>query len=134
MRSFDILFIIVPILIGAGFIFTFTMIFSPKLRSKFMGHQIKSMKYMLDDNKNNLSDMMSSASDVAITARERIMDEHEDTIRDLNTRDARTKKDSIEITARAIRDGLMGEKQYCKHCGQLIDTDSKFCKVCGKQQ
>jgi len=110
MRSFDILFIIVPILIGAGFIFTFTMIFSPKLRSKFMGHQIKSMKYMLDDNKNNLSDMMSSASDVAITARERIMDEHEDTIRDLNTRDARTKKDSIEITARAIRDGLMGGK------------------------
>ena len=45
-------YIIVPILIGAGFIFTFTMIFSPKLRSKFMGHQIKSMKYMLDDNKN----------------------------------------------------------------------------------
>ena len=134
MRSFDILFVIVPILVGAGFIFTFLMIFSPKLRSKMMGHQIKSMKYMLDDNKENLSDIMSSASGVAITAKKRIMDEHEDTIRDLNTREAKTKKDGIEITARAVRDGLMGEKQYCKHCGELIDKDSKFCKVCGKQQ
>lgn len=134
MGSFDIMFIIVPILIGAGFIFTFAMIFSPKLRSKIMGHQIKSMKYMLDDNKDNLSDIMSSASDVAITARKRIMDEHEDTIRNLNTRDAITRKDGIEITAKAIRDGLVGEKQYCKHCGELIDKDSKFCKVCGKQQ
>ena len=23
---------------------------------------------------------------------------------------------------------------YCKHCGELIDEDSKFCNHCGKEQ
>lgn len=25
-------------------------------------------------------------------------------------------------------------KMYCKHCGVQIDSDSKFCKSCGKEQ
>ena len=66
MRFFDILFVIVPFLIGIGFIFTFTMIFSPKLRSKMMGNQIKSLKYMMEDNKDNLSDIMSNAGSSVI--------------------------------------------------------------------
>lgn len=134
MRFFDILFVIVPFLIGIGFIFTFAMIFSPKLRSKMMGNQIKSLKYMMEDNKDNLSDIMSNAGSSVINAKKKIMEEHEDSLQDLNTREANTRKDGIEITARAIRDGLVGEKGYCKHCGKLIDKDSKFCKECGKKQ
>lgn len=134
MDFFNILFVIVPIFIGVMFAFTFAMIFSPKLRSKILGHQIKSIKYMVEDNKDNFSDIISGAGDVIVNAKKNIMDAHEDTLRDLNTREANTKKDGIEITARAIKDGLVGEKQYCKHCGQLIDKDSKFCKVCGKEQ
>lgn len=130
----NILFVIVPIFIGIGFIFTFAMMFSPKLRSKMMGQQIKSLKYMMEDNKDDISDIVSNAGTASINAKKRIMDEHENTIRDLNTREANTRKDSIQITARAIRDGLLGEKQYCKHCGEFIDADSKFCKVCGKEQ
>ena len=26
------------------------------------------------------------------------------------------------------------QTMYCKHCGAKIDADSKFCKVCGKEQ
>ena len=26
------------------------------------------------------------------------------------------------------------EQIYCKHCGKLIDKDSKFCNKCGKEQ
>lgn len=40
--------------------------------------------------------------------------------------------DSIKIKAKAIKDGLSDEKMYCKHCGNLIDSDSTFCKKCGK--
>ena len=44
-------------------------------------------------------------------------------------------KDGIEITTRAIKDGLTkDERVYCKHCGSLIDKDSKFCKNCGGEQ
>jgi len=25
------------------------------------------------------------------------------------------------------------DKMYCKHCGAQIDSDSKFCKACGKE-
>ena len=38
---------IVPIFIGCMFIFTFGMILSPTLRSKFMGHQLKMQKKIL---------------------------------------------------------------------------------------
>ena len=130
----DILFIIVPIFIAMGFVFTFAMIFSSRFRAKMLGQQIKSIKYTVEENKENLSDIITAAGSVGINARKRIMDEHEDTLRDINAREANTKKDSIEITARAIRDGLLGEKMYCKHCGNSIDKDSKFCKVCGKEQ
>ena len=34
----------------------------------------------------------------------------------------------------AIKDGLSDNKMYCKHCGDLIDSDSEFCKHCGKRQ
>lgn len=37
--------------------------------------------------------------------------------------------------AKGIKEGLSEEDTvYCKHCGQLIDSDSRFCKSCGKQQ
>ena len=39
-----------------------------------------------------------------------------------------------EVT-KGIRNGLNEEdKMYCKHCGKLIDRNSKFCKECGKEQ
>jgi len=56
-----------------------------------------------------------------------------DVITDLNTKDALTKKEAINITSKAIKDGLFKNK-YCKYCGDLIDEDSIFCKKCGKKQ
>ena len=104
----QILFIIVPILIGAGFIFTFVMIFSPKFRGKMMSNQIKATKYMLD--------------------------ETEEDLRDMSTRGANISKEGIEITTRAIKDGLTKDRKHCKYCGEAIDEDSKYCKKCGERQ
>jgi len=105
---FDAMFIVIPVFIGIIFIVTIAMMISPKLRGKMMSRQIKSAKYMLD--------------------------QHEDTLKDLTKCQANIQKEGIEITARAIKEGLSGKKSYCKHCGTQIDKDSKFCKECGKEQ
>ena len=89
-------------------IFGFAMIFSPKLRAKFMGHQLKSTKYMLDQN--------------------------EELLKELNTKSANVSKEGIEIKARAMKNGFGPATNYCSSCGERIDTNSKFCKYCGEKQ
>lgn len=95
-------------------IFVYGVIFSPKMRSKFVGGQMKAQKQVLDD--------------------------HEDIMTDIATRSAKIKSGAIRETASAIREGLTGDSgsfgndAYCKHCGVAIDSDSKFCKKCGQEQ
>lgn len=131
---FDLMFIIVPIFIGCTFIFTFVMILSPKLRGKFMSRQLRATKYMIDESKDDITDIATTASDVLIKAQKNILDENEEVLKDIATRNANISKDSIEITARAIKDGLTKDTIFCKHCGKTIEEDSKYCKHCGQQQ
>ena len=44
---FDLVFVLAPIFVIGMFVFVFCMVLSPKLRSKFMGHQLKMQKQML---------------------------------------------------------------------------------------
>ena len=88
--------------------FTLLLFFCPKLRAKFFAHQIKAQKYMLEEN--------------------------EEMLKDINRKTANISKDGVEITARAVKKGFSGETIYCKHCGNSIDVDSRFCKTCGKEQ
>ena len=44
---------------------------------------------------------------------------------------AATTSEAVVTTAKAVREGLIGDTIYCKHCGKKVDTDSKFCKHCG---
>ena len=104
---FEFFFIIVAIIVGIIFILTLLMIVSPKIRAKFMSRQIKATKYMIDEVENDLTDIA--------------------------TKRANINKEGIEITAKAIKDGLK-DTVYCKYCGEKIDKDSKFCKICGKEQ
>ena len=89
-------------------IFGFAMIFSPKLRAKFMSHQLKASKYMMEEN--------------------------EELLKELSTKSANLSKDGIKIKAGAFKEGFSVGSIYCKHCGFAIDSDSKFCKACGKRQ
>lgn len=131
---FELMFTIVPIMVICTFVFTFAMMLSPKLRGKVMSKQLKATKYMMDESKNDLTDIATIAGNVAINSRKNILDENEETLRDMNTRGTNINKEGIEITARAIKDGLTQDSIYCKHCGRSIDEDSKFCKLCGKEQ
>lgn len=131
---FELMFTIVPIMVICIFIFTFAMVLSPKLRGKFMSRQLKATKYMFDESKEDLAEIATIAGNVSINSRKNILDANEDTLRDITTRSANINKEGIEITARAIKDGLTGTTIFCKHCGKSIDEDSKFCKFCGKEQ
>lgn len=130
----EILFYIVPILIGITFIMTIALMISPKLRGKLMSRQIKATKHMMDYSKEDLKDILSTSADIGINAEKEILDNNEETMMENATRKANINKKGIEITANAIKEGLNGSKIYCKHCGKLIDDDSKFCKSCGKEQ
>ena len=75
-----------------------------------MSRQIKATKYMVDESKEDLQDISTNMADAT--------------------------KDGIETTVRAIKKGIVDDEKdiYCKHCGNKIDSDSKFCKNCGKEQ
>ena len=105
---FEIMFIIVPIFVLVIWVFAIAMIFSPKLRAKFMGKQIKATKYMMDENEEDLRSIANKNADIS--------------------------KESIETTVRAIKRGITEDEVFCKYCGKSIDSDSKFCKNCGKEQ
>lgn len=136
----DILFYIVPIFIGLVAIFIFATILSPKLRGKILSSQIRATKHMLDYSKEDLQDLMTTTTSMGIDAEKAILDKKEDTMRNNATRKANINKDSIEITTKAIKDGLTNSNvsnqntKYCKECGKKIPSDAKFCAYCGEKQ
>lgn len=67
----------------------------------------QSIKYIQQENKEDLKDIASTAVEIA--------------------------SEAITKTATAIKTGL-DDKMFCKHCGEKIDSDSKFCNKCGKEQ
>ena len=67
----------------------------------------KSAKYIQQENKEDFIDIASNTAEIASKA--------------------------ITKTTTAIKKGL-DDKIFCKHCGEKIDSDSKFCNKCGKEQ
>lgn len=67
---------------------------------------VKTVKYLQEENKEDLTDLASTAADIT--------------------------KDAVTKTTKAVREGWVGT-EYCKYCGQKIDADSRFCKHCGKE-
>ena len=165
----DAIFIIMPIFCGVVFvaIFTFSilMFLSPKLRGKFMSKQVKAMKHMVDESKDDLENITSTMMGVQIRGSNRAIDENQDAIENttanimgsqyrgmskavsknkgdienVSTTMAKATKKGVKTTTKAVAEGLKegftGEETiYCKHCGETIDADSKFCKKCGKEQ
>lgn len=130
----EILFFIIPILVVLTFIFTIALMVSPKLRGKWMSKQIEATKHMMEYSKDDLKDILSTSKSVEVNAEKEILDNNEEIMKGNVTRKANINKEGIEITAKAIKEGLTNNKVYCKYCGKLIDSDSKYCKVCGREQ
>lgn len=104
---FNFLTLFIPIMTILIFLVAIISIISPKFRGKMMSRNIKAIKYAVD--------------------------ETEEDLKTINDKMANASADAIKIKAKSLKKGFKGEI-YCKHCGYLIDSDSTFCKKCGKKQ
>ena len=130
---FSIIAVIVPILVVCIFIFTFAMMFSPKLRAKMMSRQIKFLKHMVDYSKEDLENIITNMGDISVSSTKNIINENEKELKDIVEKSSDLGSIAVEKTARAIKIGLEDNLVYCKYCGKTIDSDSRFCKNCGKE-
>lgn len=127
---FNVMFYGVFVVAGIMFVFIICFAFSSKLQGKMMGKQIKAARHMLDD----VQEDLTKIGGTVINTKKAILDENEEALTDSAIKEANIEKEKIRIRAKALRDGLTGKDvMYCKHCGEAVDADSKFCKSCGKE-
>ena len=67
----------------------------------------KTTRYIVEENKDDLTAIASNTADIM--------------------------SDAVKTTASAVGEGMRATK-FCKHCGEKIDADAKFCPSCGKEQ
>ncbi|MCF0112228.1 MAG: zinc ribbon domain-containing protein [Erysipelotrichaceae bacterium] len=135
-EHFDAIFTIMLVITLLGFGFVIVSIFSPTVRSKMMGRQIRMTKRVLDDNYDTIRDLSGTAADLGVDIQKDIYDRHEDDYHDLAKRKASVYKDADSDIAKAMKEGFSdsSRRTTCRYCGQTIDADSRFCNHCGKQQ
>lgn len=64
-----------------------------------------------------------------------IIEENKDALKDISSATGEIASEGVKKVAKSAMEGVNdADKIYCKHCGQLIDSDSKFCSFCGKEQ
>lgn len=128
-----IIFIVATVFIGSTFIFVFAMFFSPKLKGKIMSREISAFKHMMNYSKNDVKNIKENMGNISIDSEHDILMQNKNKIKEINNIYYETKKDSIKNTIKDIK-GELKNGCYCKFCKKKIDTDSKYCKSCGKRQ
>lgn len=128
-----IIFIVATVFIGSTFIFVFAMFFSPKLKGKIMSREISAFKHMMNYSKNDVKNIKENMGNISIDSKHDILMQNKNKIKEINNIYYETKKDSIKNTIKDIK-GELKNGCYCKFCEKKIDTDSKYCKNCGKRQ
>ncbi|MBR2830888.1 hypothetical protein IKE83_00840 [Candidatus Saccharibacteria bacterium] len=105
--------VFMPIVIIAGivfigfFIFAIAMFFSPKMRGKMIGKQMKATEHMLDAAGDTMVNIAAKNAKIQRAA----MEKSKDDLTAINTMKAETEKEAIKTKAGAVREGLLGEKQ-----------------------
>ena len=128
-----IIFIGATVFIGSTFICVFAMFFSPKLKGKIMSREISAFKHMMNYSKNDVKNIKENMGNISIDSEHDILMQNKNKIKEINNIYYETKKDSIKNTIKDIK-GELKNGCYCKFCEKKIDTDSKYCKNCGKRQ
>ena len=129
----QILSVVVPIFVFATFIIVIALMISPKLRAKFIKHQLKTYKHVVDDSKDELTHIGTGMGNISVETKKRILEQNEETLQDMATQQANINREGIEIMAGAVKKGFTSTV-YCKHCGTSIAEDSRYCRYCGKNQ
>lgn len=131
--NFDTMFLIVSIFMIAIFIVFILMVFSSKFRGKLLSKQIESMRMMTDYSEKDIEKMLTNLNQAGINSKKKILDENEETLKEMADKNADINKGAVREYAKSIKEGLT-DTIYCKYCGELIDSDSIYCKKCGKEQ
>lgn len=134
--NFDVFSIVFIIIFVSSFfiiIFSLFMMFSPKMRAKALKRQLRNSKMILEEARDDLTDLSVLSSEIGIGSHKKIIDRNKSDMKDIATESAKINEDAVIITTSAIKKGLsLNKKEFCKHCGKEIDNDSVFCKFCGK--
>ncbi|MBR5795123.1 MAG: hypothetical protein IKY26_03180 [Erysipelotrichaceae bacterium] len=144
---------IVPLLIfGAVFVFMmFNMVgmFTGRTQKRMMNHAMKTMKTMTDGltdgnggMSNNLKDMVTNLTEM----QKDLYEEHGESFKDLARMQGEVEAEKTRAKAQAVKDVFGSDtkvdpsmfagttkKITCKNCGSLVDSDSMYCKICGKR-
>ncbi len=129
--------------------------------NRMMKTQINSLNTVVDENKQQLTNIGMNLGDVATTTLSNIatnneeeltnigttlgkvgaktyqtvLKENYETMQENATHQASINKKAIQTITKTFKEGLSKEETiFCKHCGESIDSESKFCQHCGKQQ
>lgn len=121
-------------LIGMGIIIYFTV--SSRGRNSVMKNMMKSnMEVLKDMTSGEMGEKLKDLSKTALDVKKSIIEENKDALKEMAKMEAEIEKEGIKIKAGAVKEGFAGgNTMYCKHCGASIDSDSRFCKQCGKAQ
>ena len=107
------IFLGISVFIAIGmFVFVLGMMFVPGLRSKFMGHQLKMQKRMLEDNKEVMQDIGKITGEIGVKTAKGVLDENEEDIRHVVGKTADISKDAITTTTRAIKKVLLKKNLF----------------------
>ncbi len=154
MFIFDAMFTIIPIIVGLGFVLTFTLMFSSKARAWFLSKQVKAVNYVVEDNKEELKNIADTGADISVDAIKRTTkavasgigeeiinlrratEEHKDDLKEMADLNAEINEDAVRKTAAAAAEGFNNGNAtcFCSYCGAKIAADSVFCRKCGKKQ
>ena len=107
MNHDNIFFNFVVITCVVVFILTLLLIilnFIPKFRAKIVGLNVKTAKYVQDENKETLKELSQTSGEM------------------------------VGAAAQAIKDELNIDFKECSSCGKKIPADSEFCNKCGEKQ
>jgi hypothetical protein len=63
-----------------------------------------------------------------------IINENEKDLKDISTKSADIYSEGLTKVAKSIKEGLTENTIFCKYCGKEIDANSQFCMHCGKNQ
>ena len=83
----------------------------------------------------NMEKELTKMGNAAARAQNNIVKNNEEILKETADINANIHKDAVKTIVHSVKEGLTDKEIiYCKHCGAEIDTDSTFCKKCGKQQ
>ncbi len=121
-------------IIGIGLILYFTI--SSRGRSNVMKNMMKSnMEILKDMTEGDMGERLKDLSKTAINVKKSILEENADALKEVAEMEAEIEKGAIRTKAQTVKEGFAASgTMYCKHCGVSIDSDSRFCKKCGKAQ